>query len=74
MNRQQILDCLNSGNITAEFVADWVADKVPADKVEQAVSLIIQHGLTPPNMLTEMLVKYQINQVLSRNGEHIMWY
>ena len=74
MDRQQILDCLNSGNITAEFVADWVADKVPADKVGQAVSLIIQHGLTPPNMLTEMLVKYQINQVLSRNGEHIMWY
>lgn len=74
MDRQQILDCLNSGNISPEFIADWVSDKVPADKVGQVVSAIIQYGMTPPNMIPEMLVKYKINQVLSRIGEHIMWY
>ena len=74
MDRQQVLDCLNSGNITAEFAADWVANKVPADKVNQAVNIIIHQGLIPPKMINEMLIKYEINQVLSENGEHLVWY
>ena len=74
MDRQQVLDCLNSGHITAEFAADWVANKVPADKVSQAVNVIVQQGLIPSKMINEMLIKYEINQVLSENGEHIVWY
>lgn len=74
MTRQQVLDCLKSGKLTPEFVADWAQDKVPEEKLGQLITIVIQQGLIPPAMFPDMIDKYKINQVLSPIGEHITWY
>ena len=74
MSRDEVIKCFNAQQFTPEFITDWLQDKVPGDKIGEALNLILQQGFLPPVVLEDMGIKHQVNKVISKEGRIIMYY